>query len=188
MPALTLPLLNGDKTLNAALAAVSAARDKPCSTAPEAWLTEKVGLAQRRDEARAKAGCRECRHRALCAAWALEMAEFGVWGGYTQVERARLRTRHRQLVEEFIMLIRSHINTPDGLGGRLRPGTEREVPDEVGALLVRRGFATRLDAVVARMDAAVEKMEPVSVSASAPEPLEWPDHDDETNKDDDAED
>jgi len=49
------------------------------------------GHARARREARAKKMCRECPVLAQCRAHALSVAEpFGVWGGLTEAERARL--------------------------------------------------------------------------------------------------
>jgi WhiB family transcriptional regulator, redox-sensing transcriptional regulator len=58
---------------------------------PELWYPFASGNASAKS---AKAVCRRCPARLECLAWALEHhEEYGVWGGTTVKDRARLRRR-----------------------------------------------------------------------------------------------
>ena len=48
------------------------------------------------DEAEAIATCATCRVADACLSYAIEHAEFGIWGGRTPEERKRLRRRIRR--------------------------------------------------------------------------------------------
>jgi WhiB family redox-sensing transcriptional regulator len=65
------------------------------------FLPEGVrGPRKARREREAKAICRQCPVRDLCAAFALSTREaYGVWGGMTPEERERIWSRDRELAE-----------------------------------------------------------------------------------------
>jgi hypothetical protein len=69
--------------------------------------------------------------------------------------RPWLKRKRPELVKEMVMLIKSLINTADGLGGKLTPGTVRDVPDSHAAMLIKRGLAEQVGVVMAKLDDAL---------------------------------
>jgi WhiB family redox-sensing transcriptional regulator len=62
-----------------------------CKTAdPEIFFPEKMTVAAAYE---AKQYCASCPVVMSCLLWALENKEFGIWGGSTEVERRRMKTR-----------------------------------------------------------------------------------------------
>lgn len=138
------------------------ATETPCKTDPQPhkWHSDRPSVRQRVNEEHAKSECRGCGARALCLAWAFEMESYHVWGGFTAADRRSLVRSRPDLVEDLVMLVKSHINIADGLGGRLRPGVERDIPDAHAQMLIRRGFAEKVGETLAALDEAVAEVSP----------------------------
>lgn len=70
---------------------------RPCrSTNPELFFPFDYTLTHHEQIEEAKAVCRSCPVRDLCAAWAIPQANLdGIWGALTPPERQRLRIKGR---------------------------------------------------------------------------------------------
>lgn len=58
---------------------------------PDAFTEEGTTKAGRERTERAKAVCRMCPLRAVCAEWAITTGQLGVWGATTTAERRKMR-------------------------------------------------------------------------------------------------
>lgn len=117
--------------------------ETPCRTSArrDAWYSERSGIEKQLDESHALEGCSRCWARVMCAAWAFEMEEWWIWGGFTARDRKRLRDEAPELIGDIVMIVKGLVHLANRRG-TLSPGVETEVDDEFGAMLVRRGYAT----------------------------------------------
>lgn len=57
------------------------------------WFPDKDGTGTSTEFKIVKSICGSCIHREECAEWGITNERFGVWGGLTEKERAKIRAR-----------------------------------------------------------------------------------------------
>lgn len=82
-----------------------------------------------------------------------------MWGGFTEKQRRKLKKQYPDLVEEFTMQVIGLVNTPDGRGGRLRPGKVSEVDEKFGAVLIKSGKARAVE-LMGELDEKAAEIDP----------------------------